>query len=130
MTWVSRAPLEYDLTFHDLVEGTVRGHVLDDLDLERILAVLLIEDCVHVVSLVGIANGATNAVAVLEELFGDMTSDIPVHACDEDKGSFGDCLHGIHHSFLYPTGAEHLESGVGGRIKGDESNATRLQCGV
>lgn len=95
---MSDARLDYDLTCHDLVEGTVRGHVLDDLDLERILAVLLIEECVHIVSLVGIANGATNAVAVLEELFGDMTGDIAVDACDKDEGSFGDRLHGTHHS--------------------------------
>ena len=95
------------LTFHDLVEGTVRGHVLDDLDLERriLAAVLLVEECVHVVGLVGIANGATDAVAVLEKLFRDVTGDIPVHACDKDEGFFGDCWHCVHYSSPLPNGA-------------------------
>lgn len=69
-------------TFHDFVECTINSHVLDDPDLERILAIFFIKEYMHVVALIGITNGATNAVAVLEELFGDMTGDVPIDACD------------------------------------------------
>ena len=92
---LSTALLISGLTFHGLVEGAFRGHFLHDLNLECILAVFSVEECVHIISLVGIADSATHEVAMLEELFSDMAGDIPVHASDEDEGSFGDCLHGI-----------------------------------
>jgi hypothetical protein len=86
------------LTFHCFVEGTIRGHVSDNLNFKRIFTVLLTKEGMHIVSLVGIANSATNAVNVLEELFSDVTADIPVHARDKDEGAFGDCWH----SHLFP----------------------------
>lgn len=82
-------------TFHDFVECTISSHVLDDLDLKHIPAIFFIEEFMHVVSFIGITNGATNSVAMLEELFGDMTSDVPIDACDQHEGSFRDCWHGF-----------------------------------